>query len=160
HSHAEVLARSAHSIYSSRAERDAFRRTIDQNGYVNNYEVCIVRRDRSTRTVRESSFATRDSRGKVISYSGFLLDVTDQKHAEEELRRRNHELHVLNTIAGITSRSFNLDDILGTCLRHLTELHNADHAAACIYDPERKVMALRASYGTAAEVRGNGELGQ
>jgi PAS domain S-box-containing protein len=156
-SRSEVLAMDAHSLYLSRAERDAFRRTIDQHGFVNNYEVCIQRHDGAVRTVRESSFATRDPQGNVVSYSGFLLDVTEQKHAEEELRRRNHELHVLNTIAGVTSRSFDLDEILDLCLRHLVELQNADHTAVCIYDPQRKVLALRASHIPAAEVAGNGK---
>ncbi len=40
----------------------------------------------------------------------------------EQLRRRNHELSVLNTIAGALSRSVELDDVLGVALTHVSRL--------------------------------------
>ncbi len=46
----------------------------------------------------ESSIAVRDAGGNVTAFQGFLLDITDRKRAEQEIRRRNRELMVLNSI--------------------------------------------------------------
>jgi len=47
----------------------------------------------------ESSIAVREASGVVTAYQGFLLDITERKRAEHEIRRRNRELLVLNSIA-------------------------------------------------------------
>ncbi len=67
----------------------------------------------------ESSFATRDSDGNIERYQGFLLDITEKKQAEDEIRRRNRELNALNAMAMIASQSFDLDEILNLTLRQM-----------------------------------------
>ena len=67
----------------------------------------------------ESSFATRDATGKIERYQGFLLDVTEKKQAEDEIRRRNRELNALNAMAMIASQSFDMDEILNLTLRQM-----------------------------------------
>src|SRR5438270_8401070 len=44
----------------------------------------------------ESSFASRNAAGKIDRYQGFLLDMTEKKRTDEEIRRRNRELNALN----------------------------------------------------------------
>ena len=51
-------------------------------------------------------------RGKVTAYQGFLLDITERKRAEQEIRRRNRELMVLNSIAQTLTESMDLNDSL------------------------------------------------
>jgi len=54
----------------------------------------------------ESSIAVRDAAGNVDSVPGvFLLDITERKQAEFEIRRRNRELLVLNSIAQTLTES-------------------------------------------------------
>ena len=48
------------------------------------------------------------------------MDVTEMKHAEDEIRRRNRELYVLNNIAVTFNQSFELD-----------EISSAHHASDC-----------------------------
>ncbi len=146
-SRAQVLSMDAATLYSTRKERDALLKAIARQGFVRNYEFGIRRREGEVRTVQETSLATRNGKGEVVSYSGFLFDITDQKQTEEEIRRRNRELHVLNTIAEITSRSFDLDEILNLCLRHVIELHAAERGVAAVYDPVRKTLTARATFG-------------
>ena len=157
-SRGQVLSMNAAALYSSHTERERLVQTIAQRGFVRNYEFRVRRRDGSVRTVLETSFATRDGDGQVASYNGFLLDVTDQKHTEEEIRQRNRELHVLNTIAEITSRSFDLDEILNLCLRHLIELHGAVRGTAAVYDAGRRTLTARAAFGMAEAGSGYREL--
>ena len=61
------------------------------------------------RTVLESSVAIRDNSGNVTAYQGFVLDISERKRAEHEIRRRNRELMVLNSIAQTLTESMDLD---------------------------------------------------
>jgi len=49
--------------------------------------------------------------------SGFVLDITEKKRSEDEMRRRNRELNALNAMAVIATQSFDLDEILNLTLR-------------------------------------------
>ena len=109
-------------LYASGEQRDAFRREIELHNYVRNFEVTLRRKDGALLTALESSFATRDASGKIERYQGFLLDITEKKRAEDEIRRRNRELNALNAMAVIATQSFDLDEILNLTLRQVISL--------------------------------------
>ena len=142
----------ANQLYVSPESRDTFRQAIAKDGFVHNYEVLLRRRDGSTVTALETSFATRDSAGRIERYQGFLLDISKKKKAEEELRRRNRELIALNTIAVAATQSFQLDEILGITLDQVAELMAADTAAIFLYDEPSGVLRRRAGYGLESEL--------
>jgi len=64
------------------------------------------RKDGEIRTMLESSIAIKDATGNVSAYQGFLLDITERKQAESEIRRRNRELLVLNSIGQTLTESW------------------------------------------------------
>jgi PAS domain S-box-containing protein len=155
-------------VYSSAERREAFRREVELHNYVRNFEVTLRRKDGTVLVALESSFATRDGQGKVERYQGFLLDVSETKRAENEIRRRNRELNALNAIAMIATQSFDLDEILNLTLRQVTTLLGADAGAIYILDADETTFRRRAQGGQqsqddgrSAEVRfpeGFGEL--
>ena len=69
------------------------------------FEFEMRRKDGEIRTMLESSIAVRDAAGNVTAYQGFLLDITERKQAEQEIRRRNRELLVLNSIGQTLTES-------------------------------------------------------
>ena len=83
------------------------------------FEFEIRRKDGEVRTMMESSIAVRDAAGAVTAFQGFLLDITDRKRAEQEIRRRNRELMVLNSIAQTLTESMDLSDSLHRTLRQI-----------------------------------------
>jgi hypothetical protein len=76
--------------------------------------------------VAQSCFATRDSSGNIERYQGFVLDITEKKRSEDEMRRRNRELNALNAMAVIATQSFDLDEILNLTLRQVISLFGAE----------------------------------
>src|SRR5262249_8471355 len=76
-------------FYTSSEQRVIFRREIEAQNFIRDFEVSLRRKDGSELVAVESSFAIRDETGKIERYQGFLLDITAKKHAEEEIRRRN-----------------------------------------------------------------------
>src|SRR5437588_6339286 len=95
----------------------------------------------------ESSFATRNAEGKIERYQGFLLDITEKKRAEEEIRRRNRELNALNAMAVIATQSFDLDEILNLTLRQVISLLGAETGSIYLSDSDEKTFRRRAGWG-------------
>ena len=134
-------------LYASGEQRDAFRKEIEQHNYVRNFEVSLYKKDRTVVTALESSFATRDSSGKIERYQGFLLDITEKKRAEDEIRRRNRELNALNAMAVIATQSFDLDEILNLTLRQVISLLGAETGSIYLADTDQTTFRRRAGWG-------------
>jgi len=149
---AEVLALEiAREIYMTPEDRQNTVAAMNARGFLKNHEVVVRRKDGTSATLLENSFATRNADGVIERYQGFLVDITDKKRTEEEIRRRNRELAALNAIAVISTQSFDLDEILNITLRQVVELFGAATGAISIFDPESRLMRRRAAWGQRSE---------
>ncbi len=143
----ELLGRNVDTeFYTSPEQRGIFRREVETNNFVRNFEVNLRRKDGSTLTALESSFATRDVAGKIDCYQGFLLDITEKKQAEDEVRRRNRELNALNAMAVIATQSFDLDEILNLTLRQVISLLGAEAGSVYLAESDNH-FRRRANWG-------------
>ncbi len=120
---------------------------MEQHNYVRNFEVTLRRKDGTLLTAMESSFATRNAEGKIERYQGFLLDMTEKKRAEDEIRRRNRELNALNAMAVIATQSFDLDEILNLTLRQVISLLGAETGSIYLCDVDETTFRRRAGWG-------------
>jgi PAS domain S-box-containing protein len=147
-SHQELMAVNLDTdVYASAGRREAFRREVELHNYVRNFEVSLRKKDGSLLTALESSFATRDGAGKIERYQGFLLDITEKKQAEDEIRRHNRELNALNAMAMIASQSFDLDEILNLSLRQVISLLGAEEGSIYVSDSGENSFRRRADWG-------------
>ncbi|HYX52389.1 MAG TPA: ATP-binding protein [Candidatus Limnocylindrales bacterium] len=145
------------SLYVDHEDRSKYRDEIERHGYIRNFEFKLRRRDGSEIFVIESSFATRGPSGRVERYQGVLMDVTDTKRAEDEIRRRNRELYVLNNIAVTFNQSFDLDEILQLIMLQIIELLNADTASVYLFEEETNTLLKRAGYGHRSAIVGDND---
>src|SRR5882762_7327347 len=134
-------------VYVSPEQRAAFRSEIDLHNHVRNFEVTLRRKDGAQLTAAESSFATRDAAGRVERYQGFLLDMTEKKRLEDDMRRRNRELNALNAMAVIATQSFDLDEILNLTLRQVISLFGAETGSIYLSDSDAPTYRRRAAWG-------------
>jgi two-component system, NtrC family, sensor kinase len=88
----ELMAVNARDLYADPNQRNFFVQQMEREGFLQNAVWQVRRKDGSSIWVLENSNACCDKTGKVLHYQGFLLDVTDKKHSEEALQRRNAEL--------------------------------------------------------------------
>jgi PAS domain S-box-containing protein len=128
-------------------QREAFRREIESNNYVRNFEITMRRKDGTLLLAVESSFATRDSSGNVERYQGFVLDMTEKRRAEDEMRRRNRELNALNAMAVVAAQSFDLDEILNLTLRQVVTLFGVESGSMYLCDIDSPTYRRRANWG-------------
>jgi signal transduction histidine kinase len=99
----------------------------------------------------ESSFVTRDGAGRISAYQGFVLDITERKQAEQEIRRRNRELLVLNAIGQTLNQPLALDEMLDRALRQVVGLFGADQGAVYLLAAETQIVSRAAAFGMHSE---------
>jgi len=138
-------------LYVDPADRERRQRLLQEYGEVVDFEFEFRRHDGEIRTAHESSFATRDDSGVVIAYQGFLLDITDQKQAEIDIRRRNRALLALNAIGELLGQAVALEDGLTAALLKVTELFAVSAAAVYFLDQPSRVLKRAAAVGYQSE---------
>lgn len=140
-------------LYPVADEREGFRKEIEAHNYVRNFELTVRRKDGTLLTAAASCFATRDSDGRVERYQGFVLDITEKKRSEDEMRRRNRELNALNAMAVIATQSFDLDEILNLTLRQVVSLFGAETGSVYLSAGPDGLFRRRAGWGPRSEAR-------
>jgi len=138
-------------IYVNPGDRERFKKLLQEHNAVADFEFELRRKDGEVRTVIESSIAVRDAVGNVTAYQGFLLDITERKRAEQEIRRRNRELMVLNSIAQTLSEAIDLPDSLHRTLRQLAELFSLDTVSLYLFESEGGMLRRAAAVGMRSE---------
>jgi PAS domain S-box-containing protein len=141
----------AQRLYVNPSEYERLKKLLHEHGSVNDFEFDIRRKDGETRTVSESSTAVRDSAGNVIAYQGFLLDVSERRHAEHQIRRRNRELVVLNSIAETLSYTLDLGESVHRTLCQMLELFELDAAALYLFEKDDVTVRRVAAVGHRSE---------
>lgn len=150
----ELMALDMASVLGATAEeRESFRQEIEAHNYVRNFEMTVRRKDGALLTVAQSCFATRDSTGRIERYQGFVLDTTEKKRSEDEMRRRNRELNALNAMAVIATQSFDLDEILNLTLRQVISLFGAETGSVYLSAEPEGTYRRRAGWGPRSEAR-------
>ena len=134
-------------LYVYPADREKFLTEMSRHGFVRNFEYQLRRKDGQEITAIESSFATHDPAGRIERYQGVVLDVSEMKRAEDEIRRRNRELYVLNNIAVTFNQSFDLQEILQLTMLQIVELLSADTASVYLFDEQTNGLVKKAGYG-------------
>jgi PAS domain S-box-containing protein len=145
----------APTFYLHAEERDHLKRLLREHGQVSDFEFHFRRRDGEVRIAHESSFVTRDDSGAVVAYQGFLLDVTDRKQAEMEIRRRNRELLALNSIGSMLSQSAEIDEILDRVPPKVAELFKVETCSIYLLDEPSHTLKRMAAFGYETEFARN-----
>ena len=141
----------AGSLYVNASERDRLKKLLHEHGNVADFEFDMRRKDGEVRSVLESSVAIRDNSGNVTAYQGFVLDISERKRAEHEIRRRNRELMVLNSIAQTLTESMDLTDSLRRTLTQLSELFGLDTSSLFLFDESGTKLRRVAAVGQRSE---------
>jgi PAS domain S-box-containing protein len=140
-------------LFSITEEREAFLKEIEAHNYVRNFEITVRRKDGTVLAAAQSCFATRNESGHIERYQGFVLDITEKKRSEDEMRRRNRELNALNAMAVIATQSFDLDEILNLTVRQVISLFGAETGSVYLAAEPEGTYRRRAGWGPRSEAR-------
>ncbi len=84
----------AAQMYVDPAQREVYKRQLSEHDAVRDFEARLKRGDGSEFWASMTSRAIRDEVGRIVSYDGFLVDVTERKAAEEALKQARDTLEL------------------------------------------------------------------
>jgi len=82
-------------LYAIPGERKVFQQMVERAGTVKEWEVEFKRKDGGRITVLLSANTIRSSGGKVVGYEGIIIDITQRKQLERELRETSDFMKML-----------------------------------------------------------------
>lgn len=74
-------------LYVDPSRREEFTRLLHAQNTVTGFESRVYRRDGKVIWITETARAVRDASGILLYYEGIVEDITERKHAEEELHK-------------------------------------------------------------------------
>lgn len=110
-------------------------------------EVLQYHRDGNSFWVDGSTFALRATSGHVYGYVSINRDITQRKHAEQQVQRQLKQLNALRVIDNAISASFDLHLILEILLEQVLSHLSVDASAVLLFDPELQIFEYAASRG-------------
>jgi two-component system NtrC family sensor kinase len=140
----ELLRINIPDIWMHPEDRLRQQQLIDRQDHLEEYEVRLRRKDGAEVVALETSFATRDDRGRVIRYQGFLVDVTERVKAESELLRHNEILTKVHALTERLMHSLDKEQVLRSVVEELRRLFDFDTVAVYLAD-ENTLQASRAA---------------
>ena len=86
-------------LYVNQEQRKEYLRLLDEKGVVNNYEAQMHRKDGSIFWVSINTRVVRNCVDNHAYFEGFVVDITERKRAEEDLKKREElEKSILKSV--------------------------------------------------------------
>ena len=114
------------------------------------YEFRLIRKDSEIVWVLDR-VASIQYKGKR-SVLGTLMDITESKQVEEEVRHYTRQLEALFNIGTTVSQTLNLEELLGNVLDKVLEVMGVEVTAIFLLEDESGALALRAYRGMSAHL--------
>ncbi len=85
----------ARDLYWDPLQREKFKRLLNEQSYVKDYELELKTKEGKKIVVLETSTVVSDSRGNIAAYRGIIRDITKFKQAEEALRQSEQQFRLI-----------------------------------------------------------------
>lgn len=128
----------AQQSYVDPKSRDEFKRLLEQDGSVRDFELEAICKDGSTIWLSENVLGVRDEKRNIAYYEGTAKDVTKRKRAEDALRASEAHLHAVveNLAEGVV-----VSDLKGELL-HWNRAALAIHGVTNLDEGRRQLTEL------------------
>ncbi len=143
-----LSVQSIEELYIKPVHWRVFKKQIDRNGFVRDFEAGFKRKDGTRMHCLLSGNAMRNEEdGQIVGYEGIAKDITPRMDAIRNLQRSHRELSLLNAVALAMNATQDLDDILMTALVNVLELLNIASGGIFLIDHNRPTFSLRVQKG-------------
>jgi PAS domain S-box-containing protein len=119
-----------------------------QTGQQEEFELDMLCSDGSRVHTLMATSPIIDANGDPKGILAGVMDITERKRAEQDLRSRNEQLMVLNQVISVSASSLSLAELLEESLAKTLELMEFDVGVVYMLDSERKRALLQYHQGT------------
>ncbi len=106
----------------------------------------LITRDGTQTLVDDSAAPIRDDQGRITGVVLAFRDVTQRVQAEQEIRRRNRELSVLNQVIAASAAGLATEHVLETACRELAQAFDVPQASVALLNEEKTSAVVAAEY--------------
>ena len=142
-----VSVGSAGKVYHNTMHWEVFRRQIDREGFVKDFEAKFKKKDGSLLHCLLSGNAVWGKDDDIIGYQGIAKDITARMDAIRNFRQRHHELWVLNAVAFAMNKTYDLEIVLEIALKKVLEVLDLKAGAIFLIDHAGSAFALKSQHG-------------
>jgi len=137
----------AMDLFENREDLYLFQKMLFREGFVTEFETRLTgKKERSFDAVITSSVIF-DIIGQITGYVMIIRDVTERKSAQEQVKRQNVRLAILNAISLTVSSSLDLDQVLDRTIDKMLEIFETDCVRIYLLDDNREILNLAAHRG-------------
>lgn len=95
----------------------------------------------------------RNMEGMGILVRGFLIDITDRKHAEEEVKRTNEELLTINRVIAASTSIKSIKGILDAILAEAIHIVGLEGGTICLVEDDNTLKLISQKETSEATIR-------
>jgi PAS domain S-box-containing protein len=106
-------------------------------------EYRLLHRDGSVVWVRDDATLLRDEAGKPLYWQGVLLNITERKQAEADIRQRNDDLTLINAIHHAANRGESLASIVNLISTEAKRIFNSRGITLHLLDEARERLVMQ-----------------
>ena len=106
-------------LYVDHTRRKSFKKTIERDGEVRQFESEVYRRDGKVIWISENARAVRDSHGQLLYYEGTVEDITARKASEREMQQLHKDLMLASHASGMAEVATGVLHNVGNVLNSL-----------------------------------------
>ncbi|HDQ46403.1 MAG TPA: PAS domain S-box protein [bacterium] len=132
----ELFDRSTTAGYVHSRDRGRWLRLMRRDGAVSGFETAWKRRDGSMLWVHETARAVQDASGRILYLEGMVEDITERKHAEEEIQHRLDFEMMVSKIAFRFIQARDIRKAVRDSLSRLGRFCRAERAYLFLFGPD------------------------
>ena len=107
----------------------------------------LTRKDGSIVWLEGRNVAIFDNDGVLVAHEGIIRDITERKHAEENIQRQLQRLHALRTIDAAITANLNLQNTLDVLLEHVLLQLGVQAADILLYNSQSELLEYGLGFG-------------
>ncbi|PZV14604.1 MAG: hypothetical protein DCF22_08660 [Leptolyngbya sp.] len=137
-----------HQLYVDPDQRAEFLKIMQGQGSVSEFESQVYRRDsskdsftnRSVIWVSENAHCVYGDTGEILYYEGTVSEITQRKHAEQQLQQQAERERLLGAIALQIHQSLDLEEILHCTVDEIRQFLHTDRVLVYRFDAQHGVL--------------------
>ncbi len=136
-------------LYVDPTRRQAFIKLLQEKDEIYGFESQVYRKDGSLIWISENARAVRNEDGTLLYFEGTVEDITERKHAVEELRRAKEELE-----SKVSERTQTLQELNDRLVTEITERRRIEGALRTSEAELRALFAAMTDYIAVFDAQG------
>ncbi len=135
-----LMAVDAASLYVDPQARESWTRLLEREGVGLDFESELRRYDGTVVWVRASAQVVRAADGQTAYFEGAVMDITERKKAEEQIRHRVAELEAFYDLSKRLRTARDPEDMHPILLEHAAQALHADVATLAFLTSDRRAL--------------------